>query len=485
MPFNSLSYLFFLPAVFLLVSLSRGKLQWLGLLASSVAFYAAFRVPYLILALFFVTAFTFAAGIRIERSNTPRGKQALLVTGILGNLLVLVLLKYLPFFSYTLNSLLGLLTSELFFPQASVLASVGVSYYVFQAISYLVDVYLEVEKAEPHFGYFALYISFFPKLLQGPIERCGTLLPQLKEPYRFDYDNVRSGLVLFAWGLWKKLVIADRLAPALNTAYGDVHGYSGISLALATYCYAVQIYCDFSGYTDMARGTALLFNIELTENFKAPYSATSVADFWRRWHISFSRWILDYIFKPLQMYWRSRGTVGTVAALLVTFVASGVWHGASWGFVIWGALHGLYMGVAVLYKPYQKKIHGFLGIRKGRLLTVWQTVITFHLVCFAWIFFRANSLSDASFVVRSLVELPAGNLGLASLAKLINIYGRNDALIVVAALVVLLGVGALGNRVRLFESPVYLRWPCYLALVFMIVLLSTFHSSSEFIYVQF
>ena len=485
MPFNSLSYLFFLPAVFLLVSLSRGKLQWLGLLASSVAFYAAFRVPYLILALFFVTAFTFAAGIRIERSNTPRGKQALLVTGILGNLLVLVLLKYLPFFSYTLNSLLGLLTSELFFPQASVLASVGVSYYVFQAISYLVDVYLEVEKAEPHFGYFALYISFFPKLMQGPIERCGTLLPQLKEPYRFDYGNVRSGLVLFAWGLWKKLVIADRLAPLVNTAYGDVHGYSGISLALATYCYAVQIYCDFSGYTDMARGTALLFNIELTENFKAPYSATSVADFWRRWHISFSRWILDYIFKPLQMYWRSRGTVGTVAALLVTFVASGVWHGASWGFVIWGALHGLYMGVAVLYKPYQKKIHGFLGIRKGRLLTVWQTVITFHLVCFAWIFFRANSLSDASFVVRSLVELPAGNLGLASLAKLINIYGRNDALIVVAALVVLLGVGALGNRVRLFESPVYLRWPCYLALVFMIVLLSTFHSSSEFIYVQF
>jgi len=485
MPFNSLSYLFFLPAVFLLVTLSRGRLKWLGLLAPSILFYAAFRVPYLLFALFFVTAFTFAAGLLIERSNTPRGKQALLVGGIVGNLLVLVLLKYLPFFSSTLNSLTALVAGGFSFPQASVLASVGVSYYVFQAISYLVDVYLEVEKAEPHFGYFALYISFFPKLMQGPIERCGTLLPQLKEPYRFDYGNVRSGLVLFAWGLWKKLVIADRLAPLVNTAYGDVHGYSGISLALATYCYAVQIYCDFSGYTDMARGTALLFNIDLTENFNSPYRATSVADFWRRWHISFSRWILDYIFKPLQMYWRSWGTTGTVAALLITFVVSGVWHGASWGFVIWGALHGLYMGVSVLYKPYRKKLHALLGIRKGRLLTIWQTVITFHLVCFAWIFFRAGSLSDASFVVKSLAGLPAGNLGLPGLAKLINIYGRNDALIAAAALAVLFCVGTLRGRVRLFESPFYLRWPCYLALVFMIVLLSTFHSSSEFIYVQF
>lgn len=485
MPFNSLSYLFFLPAVFLLVTLSRGRLKWLGLLAPSIVFYAAFRVPYLLFALFFVTAFTFAAGILIERSDTPRGKQALLVGGIVGNLLVLVLLKYLPFFGSTLNSLIALVAGGFSFPQASVLASVGVSYYVFQAISYLVDVYLEVEKAEPHFGYFALYISFFPKLLQGPIERCGTLLPQLKEPYRFDYDNVRSGLVLFAWGLWKKLVIADRLAPLVNTAYGDVHGYSGISLALATYCYAVQIYCDFSGYTDMARGTALLFNIDLTENFNSPYRATSVADFWRRWHISFSRFILDYIFKPLQMYWRSWGTTGTVAALLITFVASGVWHGASWGFVIWGALHGLYMGGSVLCKPYRKKLHALLGIRKGRLLTIWQTVITFHLVCFAWIFFRAGSLLDASFVVKSLAELPAGNLGLPALAKLINIYGRNDALIVAAALAVLFCVGSLRGRVRLFESPFYLRWPCYLALVFMIVLLSTFHSSSEFIYVQF
>ena len=485
MPFNSLSYLFFLPVVFLLVSLSRGKLHWLGLLAASLVFYAALKVPFLLLALAFVTCFTFAVGIAIDRSKSPGGRQALLVVGIVANLAVLVLLKYLPFFSSIFDSVLHLVLSGLSVPQASLLVSVGASYYVFQAISYLVDIYLEIEAAEPHLGYFALYMCFFPKLLQGPIERSGSLLPQLKMPYRFDYDNVRSGLVLFAWGLWKKLVIADRLAPLVGTAYGDVQGYSGLALALATYSYAVQIYCDFSGYTDMARGTALLFNIDLTENFNAPYSATSVADFWRRWHISFSRWILDYIFKPLQMHWRTSGTTGTVAALLVTFVASGVWHGASWGFVIWGGLHGLYMGFSVLYKPYQKKIHAFLGMRKGRVLRTWQTLVTFHMVSFAWIFFRAKSLPDAWLIARSLLEIPGGNLGLPQLAKLINIYGRNDALIVVVALTIMLAVGGMRGRVHLFESPFYFRWPCYLALVFMIVLLSSFHNSSEFIYVQF
>jgi len=335
MPFNSLSNLCFLPAVFLLVSLTRGRPAWPVLLASSVLFYAALKIPYLLPVLFLVTTFTFLAGLGIERNKTPRGKQALLCAGIAVNIGILVFLKYLPFLGAGLNAVLHLFLPEVSAPPAPVLASVGASYYIFQAISYLVDIYLETDKAEPHFGYFALYLCFFPKLLQGPIERSGALLPQLKKPFLFNYENARAGLVLFSWGLWKKLVIADRLSLLVGTAYGDVHAYSGISLVLATYCYAIQIYCDFSGYTDMARGTALLFNIDLTENFNAPYLATSVADFWRRWHISFSRWILDYIFKPLQMCWRSSGSIGTPAALLVTFVVSGLWHGA-----VGGSWHG-------------------------------------------------------------------------------------------------------------------------------------------------
>jgi alginate O-acetyltransferase complex protein AlgI len=485
MPFNSLAYCFFLPAVFLLVSLSRGRLHWLVLLVSSLLFYAALGVPYLLWALVVVTGVSYAGGIAIGRARSAGGKRALLVAGILANLSVLLLLKYLPFTGEILKAFHPLMPAALPDSAPSVVVSVGVSYYVFQAISYLADIYLEVETAERHLGYFALYMAFFPKLLQGPIERCGALLPQLREPLHLDYENVRAGLVLFAWGLWKKLVIADRLAPVVDAAYGDVHGYSGISLLFATYCYAIQIYCDFSGYTDMARGTALLFNVKLTENFNAPYAATSIADFWRRWHISFSRWILDYIFKPLQMLWRSHATAGTVAALLVTFVISGIWHGASWGFVVWGGLHGFYMGCSVLYKPYKKKIHRVLGMGQGGVAKAWQTLVTFHLVCFAWIFFRAASLPDAWHVVHSLQELPGGKLEVPQFLKLIDIFGRNDLLIAVTAVGLLLTVGWLRDKVQLFSWPPYLRWPCYLALVFMIVLLSTFHSSSEFIYVQF
>lgn len=396
MTFNSLSYLLFLPLVYLLVHFSGERARWVLLLLTSITFYAALNVPYLLVVLVLVTMTTYGFGIWLDQTDTPKAKLALLWGGIAVNVKILVVMKYMPFLSENLKGISNLLSLDAQIQPVKVLVAIGVSYYVFQAISYLIDIYLEIEKPERHLGYFALYLAFFPKLLQGPIERAGDLIPQLKKPYEFSYNNVRTGMLLFAWGLFKKVVVADRLGLFVNTIYDDVYANSGIPLILATYYYAIQLYCDFSGYTDMALGTARIFNIKLTQNFNNPYLATSVADFWRRWHISFSRWILDYIFKPLQMQWRNSKTWGTASALLVTFIVSGIWHGASWGFVAWGLLHGIYLAVSVFYRPIQKRIHKKLGLEKTVILRVWQSVITFNLVCVAWIFFRANTLCNDS-----------------------------------------------------------------------------------------
>jgi len=354
-----------------------------------------------------------------------------------------------------------------------------VSYYVFQAISYLTDLYLEIEKPERHFGYFALYMAFFPKLLQGPIERSGDLLPQLKQPYRFDYENMRAGLLLFAWGLFKKVVIADRLGSRVDLVYNDVHAYSGFLQLLATYLYAFQIYWDFSGYTDMALGSAQLFNIRLRQNFNSPYLATSVSDFWRRWHISFSSWILDYIFKPLQMQWRDLRTWGTVLALLVTFLVSGIWHGASWGFVIWGLLHGVYLSSAVLFQPWQKKIAKRNKYDKTFAAKILRIFITFHLVSFAWIFFRANSLGDAFYIVRSI----ACDLFQVPNPVMVKMFAVG---LICVAFIYSFDVFR-GNRTivdLVFARGSLVRWLFYYGLVVVIFVLGLF-AQSRFIYFQF
>ncbi|GFO62339.1 hypothetical protein GMPD_02580 [Geomonas paludis] len=359
------------------------------------------------------------------------------------------------------------------------LVTIGVSYFCFQAISYLADVYLEVEEPEHHFGYFALYLAFFPKLLQGPIERAADLLPQLKRPYQFDYHAVRSGMLLFTWGLFKKVAVADRFALYADQVYNHVHDYTGLPLLLATYAYAFQIFFDFSAYTDMARGVGRMFGITLTENFNSPYLATSIADFWRRWHISFSRWILDYIFKPLQMEWRSLGKAGAALALLVTFLVSGLWHGATWGFVVWGGLHGLYLAASVYYQPYQKRLHRWLRLDTSIWWRCCRILATFNLVCFAWIFFRAKTLGDAFHVVR--------NLGWSG-ELLILEKGFFEAAVLMVALLVLAIIRVSGQPSDMVESflrkPYWIRWPGYVMLLVCLFLFKS-EGAPAFVYFQF
>lgn len=489
MPFNSLKYFLFLPVVYLVFYFVGERTRWCVLLAASLLFYAALKVPYLLVVLVLVAVTTYAFGVWLDQAGTPKAKRALLWGGIAANVLILVVMKYLPFLSENLKALSALLSLDSQIQPFKAFVAIGMSYYVFQAISYLFDIYLEIEKPERHFGYFALYLAFFPKLLQGPIERAGDLIPQLKTRYEFNYDNMRFGMLLFAWGLFKKVVIADRLGLYVDAVYNDVHAFTGLPLLLATYAYAFQIYMDFSGYTDMALGSARLFNINLTQNFNSPYLATSVADFWRRWHISFSRWILDYIFKPLQMQWRNWKNWGTATALIAAFLVSGLWHGASWGFVIWGGLHGLYMACSVFYRPYQKKLHKALGIEKTRFLKVWQVFVTFNLVSFAWVFFRAVSLRDAWYLLNKVLNLQASytlirSTGIfiylkASVWRGLSSYG----FVSIASFLIAMFFLRNKNQITVFSRPRWQRWSIYYILVVTIWLY--YDSNTEFIYYRF
>lgn len=474
MTFNSFSYFQFLPVVYLVFYLTADRWRWLVLLTASYGFYASFKAPYLLAVLLMVTGISYVCGLRISMHQDEAIRKRWLWTGSFACVAILALMKYLPFLESRTNSIFGFNSTI-----SSTLISIGVSYFTFQAISYLADIYLEIEEEpEQHFGRFALYMAFFPKLLQGPIERASDLLPQLKKPYHFDYDAMRSGMLLFAWGLFKKVVVAERLAPYADQVYNNVHDYTGLSLIVGTYAYALQIYFDFSAYTDMARGTGRIFGINLTENFNSPYLATSIADFWRRWHISFSRWILDYIFKPLQMGWRNLGQAGTAAALIITFLVSGIWHGATWGFVLWGLLHGIYLASSTYYRPYQKRLHSWLKIEKSNVLKWWQVFVTFNLVSTAWIFFRAGSIDDAMYILISLLRFDNHSLTAFSSA----IY-RQDLIVLAIVIMIPAVVAAMKSRIQIFAQPVWVRWSLYHVLACAIIFFS--QSSKSFIYFRF
>ncbi|NJC88533.1 MAG: MBOAT family protein [Desulfuromonas sp.] len=489
MVFNSLEYFLFLPAIWLVHYFLGQRFRWLFLLVASLIFYVSLKVPYLLGVITLVTITTYGFGLWIHRVEQLQQKKLLLWGGIATNVLILVAMKYVPFLTENLNVLLSLFDSPIKAPHAQLLVAIGVSYYVFQAISYLSDIYLEIEEPETHFGYFSLYLAFFPKLLQGPIERARDLLPQLKQKYEFNYDNMRFGLLLFTWGLFKKVVLADRLGLYVDAVYNDVHAYQGLPLLLATYAYAFQIYFDFSGYTDMALGTARLFNVKLTDNFNSPYLATSVADFWRRWHITFSRWILDYIFKPLQMSWRNWKNWGTAAALVVTFFVSGLWHGASWGFVIWGLLHGTYMACSVFYRPFQKKIHKAMSLEKTKVLKIWQIFVTFNLVCLAWVFFRAFGGWQALYVLKNIPEMHHNYVALidngwADFIRNNIMFGLDKRnIITLAACLICYAIIISKKSYDLLNKPTYIRWTAYYLLIFSIIFLQV--SSKKYIYFQF
>lgn len=412
MLFNSFEFLcLFFPLVTAAYFLLPHHWRWALLLAASCWFYMAF-VPVYILILAFTIAVDYFAGLWIERSEGRR-RKAFLVASIIANVGVLAVFKYWDFLNGNISALFAELGLGYHVPDLGILLPIGLSFHTFQSLSYTIEVYRKHQKAEHRPGVFALYVMFYPQLVAGPIERPANLLDQLNAPEgrgirsHLDADRVAWGLKQMLWGFFKKLVIADRCGAIVDQVYGHIGHYHTASLLIACYLFAIQIYCDFSGYTDIALGAARVMGFDLMVNFRTPYRSASISEFWGRWHISLSSWFRDYLYIPLGGNRVSRPL--WYRNLLIVFLVSGLWHGANWTYVIWGGLHGLYLILALLFAPFWKRVDQATGLaRVPRLKRALNVLATFHLALFAWIFFRANTVHDAFKVIRRIFRSDGG-----------------------------------------------------------------------------
>lgn len=394
MLFNSYNFLLFFPIVTLIYYLLPHKFRWLHLLIASCVFYMAF-IPQYILILFFTIIIDYIAGIMIEKETGSR-RQLFLVISIFANVGVLAFFKYFNFFTENINALLALLhITGCSVPLLKIILPIGLSFHTFQAMSYTIEVYRGNQKAERHFGIYSLYVMFYPQLVAGPIERPQNLLHQFKEEHKFSSQNLLDGLRLMLWGFFKKLVIADRLAQYVSIVYGLPGEYHYLNLIIATLFFTIQIYCDFSGYSDIALGTAKAMGFDLMVNFNRPYFSKNIQEFWKKWHISLSTWFRDYLYISL-----GGNRVGIKRAYMnvaAVFLVSGFWHGANWTFIIWGALHTIFIMCYMLTQQFTK-----FRLPNTKLWDLLSVGFTFCLVAFAWIFFRADNLTDAFLIVKHI-----------------------------------------------------------------------------------
>ncbi len=492
MLFNSIHFLIFFPVVTALYFLSPHRFRWILLLAASCYFYLVFK-PVYILILAFTIVVDYLAGIWIEK-NEGEKRRWYLIASILANVGVLAVFKYYNFLNYNWRELVGISGLDLPVPPLlSILLPVGLSFHTFQSLSYTIEVYRKKTPAEHHFGIFALYVMFYPQLVAGPIERPQNVIYQFRERHYFEYERVKLGLQLMMWGMFKKVVIADRLAAFANVVYNQPHSYRGISLIIATVFFAFQIYCDFSGYSDIALGSAQVMGFNLMLNFDRPYFSKSISEFWKRWHISLSTWFRDYVYISL-----GGGRVSAPRRyfnLFFTFLVSGLWHGANWTYVIWGALNGFYLIAEMqwqgLVESLKNRTHGGFG---KFLINLCLVLLTFSMTCFAWIFFRANTVGDAFYVASHLFdglsELPHQMLNLPFI-KLNIMLGRDkwDFIIALLAIAFLLFTHYLqrgrSGRTLLNGQTRLIRWAFYFAMVFALLFFGAFNESQQFIYFQF
>jgi D-alanyl-lipoteichoic acid acyltransferase DltB (MBOAT superfamily) len=442
-------------------------------------------VPIYILILGFTIVIDFFAGIAIE--NSTGGKRKLfLISSLIANIGVLAIFKYYSFLNQNLSFLLQFLTWENPFPELSILLPIGLSFHTFQAMSYTIEVYRGNQKAERHPGIYALYVMFYPQLVAGPIERPQNLLHQFREKFDFDYDRVTSGLKLMTWGLFKKVVIADRLAIVVDSVYNNAYQKNSLSLIIATIFFAFQIYCDFSGYSDMAIGAARIMGFKLMLNFDHPYQSKSIHEFWKRWHISLSSWFKDYLYISIG---GNRVSIPRwYLNLFIVFLISGLWHGANWTFVIWGALHGFYLVFALYTQNIRRRLNKFLLLDKIPFLSV---LSTFVLVDFSWIFFRAKDLQTSIFIIkRMFVGIPDLLIKFIHHQPVFESIGlQKSGIILSIFLIILLEIIEKMQKTGkisyiLSQKQKKVRWAVYYVLVLSILFLGVFENR-QFIYFQF
>jgi alginate O-acetyltransferase complex protein AlgI len=480
--FNSIDFAVFLTIVFILYwTIARNSLirQNIVLLVASYFFYGwwDWRLLFLIV---FISTFNYFSGIGISKQKKEHQRKFLLILSLFINLGILGFFKYYNFFIENLSGIFSIFGNPLNISTLNILLPIGISFYTFQNISYIIDVYREEILPEKNILIFFNLVAFFPKLVTGPIEKSSNILPQLNKKRVFDYNLSVDGLRQILWGIFKKIVIADNCAFFVNEIFNNTSYYPGSTLLLGVFLFSFQIYADFSGYSDIAIGSAKLLGINLMQNFNYPYFAESVADFWRRWHISFSNWLRDYIFIPLQFKYRDLGVWGNILSIMITFILCGLWHGANWTFIVWGFLHGTYMSFSLLT---QKRRRLFINniINRNFINSFLKILTTFILVSFAWIFFKVENLSQAWLVIKRIFS--------ASLFSVPQVTPMSDLAITIFFIFVLVGIEwfqrdneyalqFIGNN----KSRI-VRWGTY---YFILLLIFSFGGNpGQFIYIQF
>ncbi len=490
MLFNSLEFLIFFPIVVLLYFVIPHRVRYIWLLAASYYFYMCWNPKYALL-MAFSTLTTYLSGILIQKSKNNVGlKKMWVALSFSVNIAILFFFKYFDFALSNINAVLAQFNFEVVNPAFDVILPVGISFYTFQALGYTVDVYRGDIDAEKNVLRYALFVSFFPQLVAGPIERSSNLIKQLRERHYFNTKNAAYGMMLMLWGFFEKLVIADRAAYVVDTVYNNYTAFSGLSIVIATVLFAFQIYCDFASYSDIARGAAQVMGFDLMKNFETPYFSLSVGEFWRRWHISLSSWFKDYLYIPLGG--NRKGKIRKYFNLMVVFLLSGLWHGASWNFVIWGALNGIYQIVGDMTKGIRKKISKVFSCRENFSSKLLKGLITFSLIDFSWIFFRSGSFMTAVGIIKNMVkEFNPWILTDGTLFKM----GLDcaDMFVLLMSLGVLLFMSVLkykniAIRDTLAKQGIWFRYFVYSAGIFAVLIFGIYgpeYDASQFIYFQF
>ncbi len=473
MIYNSIPFAVFLPIIFILYWICPSKYRYLFLLAASFYFYMYMDPKYIFFLLGTVTV-SYLLALALDSARDVFRKKLYLFIGILALIGVLALLKYSGF----IIEIAGLPS-----PAIQFMLPVGISFYTFQTLGYLIDIYRGKYPAERHFGYYCLFVSFFPQILSGPIGRGDVLLPQLKKERTFDIYQASYGMKLMAVGYFKKLVVAGLLAPTVDKIYDNPESYVGLVYIIATFMFALQIYCDFSGYTDIAIGCAKLFGMELSENFKTPYFSRSIREFWSRWHISLSTWFRDYLYIPLGG--NRVGKIRHCFNLMLTFLVSGLWHGAGINYILWGGIHGFYQIIETISGKNKKGREE----KRNPLLNLFSVFLTFMAVCLAWVFFRADSVSHAWRII-SLSFHEIGNPYNYFRTAVICLDMSYAYMIYLSIPVLLLTIYDYASLKRdviawISSRKPWVRYPVYIFLLLIILLFSEKGVSTEFYYFQF
>lgn len=489
MLFNSIQFAVFFPVVTAVYFALPNRYRVPFLAVASYIFYMAW-VPSYVFLLLFSTFVSYGAARVIENSKSVGMRRTMFVAGLGVNLGILFLFKYFNFFNDSLQWLFSLFSLPYHTPDWRLLLPVGISFYTFQTVGYVVDVYRGQVPAERNPWLFALYVSFFPQLVAGPIERAGSLMPQLRAHHDLDYQLATDGMKLMAWGLFKKVVVADRLGSIVAVVYANPENYTGPALAIATIMAAWQIYCDFSGYSDIAIGAAQIMGIRLMNNFERPFFARSLPELWRRWHISLTTWFRDYLFFP--MGGSRGGALNTMRNVVVVFAICGLWHGANWTFVLWGTFTGVLLCASMVTQPLRRAVTARLGFNRiPRIHAAMQTLITFGLFSIVGILFRAQNIQDAAAIYSRLFTGWLDPYQGGSFRDFVYTLGLTKVetfWLAVGVLAILIGVEAVQERgpiaPRIQRYPVWARWCMYYAFILLVICLGVF-DESPFVYFQF